>query len=191
MAVEKQAHGSREGDSAEADRRRAEGAAEGSREAERRLAGQEPDHEFGGSPTSRASLSLTVEESGTATITARGGNGIPKAIRVVDESGTLIAAYMGFALDDLSVAKSARSSVAGAIALSLDSTDEEDEAKAESPSGVIAGRTGEDVPVQVTPEEFRDRAVALFAGELIDLSRELRGTALRQAGQPAGGAPQT
>ncbi|MGK5638072.1 hypothetical protein ACSNOK_07095 [Streptomyces sp. URMC 126] len=174
---------------AEDDLKRAEGAAAGHLEAER-LAGkqrEEAKERSVSEGTRRAKLSLDGADSGVATLTARAGNGIPKAIRVVDESGSLIAAYIGFALDDLSVAKSARSAVAGAVALSLDSTDEQDEAKAESPGGVIVGQTGEDVTVRLTPEEFRDRTVTLFAGELIDLSRELRGSMLRDTSDPGSG----
>ncbi|MGK5548147.1 hypothetical protein ACSNOH_25955 [Streptomyces sp. URMC 127] len=189
MVVREQASASRDSDSAEADRAKAEGAAEGRLEAEhlagkklagKELAGNEPDNRFADPPTSRSVLSLSGAEEGVATLTARGGNAIPKGIRVVDESGTLIAAYIGFALDDLSVAKSARSAVAGALALSLDSTDEKDEAKAASPSGVIAGQVGEDIPVELTPGEFRDHAVTLFAGELIDVTRELRASGPRR-----------
>ncbi|MBC2879489.1 MULTISPECIES: hypothetical protein [Streptomyces] len=177
MAVNERSAG---GHDAEEERRRAEGSAEGRLEAER-LAGKEPDDRFANPRTTRAELSLSGAASGVATLTARGGNAIPKGIRVVDESGALIAAYIGLALDDLSVAKSARSSVAGALARALDGTDAEDEAKAESPAGVIVGRVGGDVPVRLTPEEFRNRAVDLFAGELIDLSQELRGAVHREA----------
>ncbi|WP_171169012.1 hypothetical protein [Streptomyces sp. I05A-00742] len=187
MTAEKHIPGTRGAKGAEADRRKAEGAAAGHLEAER-LAGKEPDDHFANPGTTRATLSLTGADHGVVTLTASGGNGIPKGIRVVDESGRLIAAYIGFGLDDVSVAKSARSSVAGALALSLDSTDEEDEAKAESPSGVIVGQAGEDVTVRLTPEEFRSRAVTLFAGELIDLSRELRGSVLREGEGTADGA---
>ncbi|MEV4442944.1 hypothetical protein AB0K09_28820 [Streptomyces sp. NPDC049577] len=185
MALRNRAPEDRGDDGAEADLRKAEGAAAGHLEAER-LAGKEPEDRSADQGPTRAVLSLTDAESGIATLTVRGGNGIPKGIRVVDESGTLIGAYIGLALDDLSVAKSARSAVAGALARSLDSTDEEDEAKAESPAGVIVGKVGEDVPVRLTPEEFRDRAVTLFAGELIDLSREIRGSTLREPGGAAG-----
>ncbi|MEV4436563.1 hypothetical protein [Streptomyces sp. NPDC049585] len=173
MTKKHQVPGIREAEGAEADRRAAEGGAQGRRAAER-LAGKESDDALADLRTTRAVLSLTGAESGIVTLTARGGNGIPKGIRVVDDSGTLIAAYIGFALDDLSVAKSARSAVAGALAGTLDTTDEEDEAKAEAPSGVIVGRVGDDVPLRLTPEEFRKRVVDLFAGELIDLSREIR-----------------
>ncbi|MER5786700.1 hypothetical protein ABT104_34110 [Streptomyces mobaraensis] len=188
MAVDERSAGGGEraagGRDAEEERRRAEGSAEGRLEAER-LGGKEPDDRFANPRTVRAELSLTGAASGVATLTARGGNAIPKGIRVVDESGTLVAAYIGFALDDLSVAKSARSSVAGALARALDGTDAEDEAKAESPAGVIVGRVGEDVPVRLTPEEFRNRAVDLFAGELLDLSRELRGAVHGEAADGA------
>ncbi|MEV4504635.1 hypothetical protein [Streptomyces klenkii] len=164
---------------AEADLRKDTGAAEGRREAER-LAGKEPDKRILGPRASRAALSLTGADDGIATLTARDGNAIPKAIRVVDASGTLIGAYIALALDDLSVAKSARSAVSAALAHSLDTTDRDDEAKAETPSGVITGRIGDDVVVERTPEEFRSRTVTLYAGELVDLSQELRGCALRK-----------
>ncbi|MBZ4321206.1 hypothetical protein [Streptomyces huiliensis] len=174
------------GHGAEDERRRAEGSAQGRLAAER-LAGEEPDDRFANPHTTRAELSLSGAEEGVATLTMRGGNGIPKGIRVVDGSGTLIAAYIGFALDDVSVAKSPRSAVAGALARSLDGTDARDEAKAESPSGVIVGRVGADVPVRLTPEEFRNSAVDLFASELIDLSQELRGGILRESDGAEGG----
>ncbi|MFI1972528.1 hypothetical protein BLA24_10735 [Streptomyces cinnamoneus] len=167
---------------AEEDRRKAEGAAEGQLEAER-LAGDEVDDRLAGPRSSRAVLSLTGADEGIATLTARDGNAIPKGIRVVDASGTLIAAYIALALDDLSVAKSARSAVTTALARSLDTTDHGDEAKAESPSGVITGQTGEDVPVELTPAEFRDRTVTLYASELIDLSREIRGSTTGPSGR--------
>ncbi|MEU8547726.1 hypothetical protein AB0C81_12125 [Streptomyces roseoverticillatus] len=188
MTVRKHTRAGHKAGSAEADRRKADGAAEGRLEAER-LARKQPDDQLTDTGASRAALSLADSEAGI-TLTARGGNAIPKGIRVVDGSGTLIAAYIGLALDDLSVAKSARSSVAGALALTLDDTDEVDEAKAESPSGVITGQTGEDVPVELTPGEFRNRAVSLFAGELINLSRELRasGSLTHQEKHLAGGA---
>ncbi|MGK5728018.1 hypothetical protein [Streptomyces sp. URMC 124] len=122
----------------------------------------------------RGALSLSQSEDGITTLTVSGGNAIAKGIRVVDDSGKVIAAYVGFCLDDLSVAKSMQSAVTGALAHSLDGISEEHAAKAEAPSGVIAGHAGPDTPVKLTPDEFREQVVATLAGEIIDLSRDLR-----------------
>ncbi|MFC5148372.1 hypothetical protein [Streptomyces aureoversilis] len=122
----------------------------------------------------RGTLSLTQSEDGVPTLTVSGGNAIAKGIRVVDDSGKVIAAYVGFCVDDLSVAKSMQSAVSGAVAHSLDGISERQAAKAEAPSGVITGHAGPDTPVKLTPDEFREQVVTTLATDLIDLSRDLR-----------------
>ncbi|MCA6091320.1 hypothetical protein LE181_03935 [Streptomyces sp. SCA3-4] len=122
----------------------------------------------------RGTLSLTQSEDGVPTLTVSGGNAIAKGIRVVDESGKLIAAYVGFSVDDISVAKSLPSAISGAVAHSLDDMSETQAAKVEAPSGVIVGHKGPDTPVKLSPGEFREQAVATLAGDLIDISRDLR-----------------
>lgn len=122
----------------------------------------------------RGTPALTQAEDGVWTLTVSDGNAIAKGIRVVDGSGKLIAAYVGFSIDDLSVAKSMQSSVAGAVAHSIDGITEEQTAKVETPSGVIVGQVGPDTPVKLSPDEFREQLVAALANDLIDLSRDLR-----------------
>ncbi|MFI9308690.1 hypothetical protein [Streptomyces triculaminicus] len=122
----------------------------------------------------RGTLALTQSPDGLPTLTVSGGNAIAKGIRVVDGSGKVVAAYVGFCVDDLSVAKSMQSAVAGAIAYSVDGISEEQTAKVEAPSGVIVGHVGPDAPVKLSPDEFRERVVTTLAKDLIDLSRDLR-----------------
>ncbi len=122
----------------------------------------------------RGTLSLTQSDDGLPTLTVSGGNAIAKGIRVVDESGKVIAAYVAFSLDDLSVAKPLQSAVSGAVAHSLDGISDEQAAKVEVPSGVIVGHEGPDTPVKLSPDEFREQAVATLEKGLVDLSRDLR-----------------
>ncbi|GHG52057.1 hypothetical protein [Streptomyces griseocarneus] len=122
----------------------------------------------------RGRLELTQSQDGIPTLTVSGGNAIAKGIRVVDESGKVVAAYVGFCVDDLSVAKSMHSAVSGAIAHSLDGISEKQAAKVEAPSGVIVGHVGPDTPVKLSPDEFREQVVITLTRELIDLSRDLR-----------------
>lgn len=121
-----------------------------------------------------ARLTLRQSEDGTPTLVVSDGNAIAKGIRVEDGSGKLLAAYVALSVDDLSVAKSMQSAVAGAVAHTIDGISERETAKAEAPSGVIAGQAGPDVPVKLSPDEFREQVVATLAGDLVDLSRDLR-----------------
>ncbi|MEU5418144.1 hypothetical protein ACH4UT_09395 [Streptomyces sp. NPDC020799] len=122
----------------------------------------------------RGEPALTQAEDGVWTLTVSDGNAIAKGIRVVDGSGKLIAAYVGFSVDDLSVAKSMQSSVAGAVAHTVDGISEEQTAKVEAPSGVIVGHVGPGTPVKLSPDEFREQLVTTLANDIIDLSRDLR-----------------
>ncbi|MFE0044618.1 hypothetical protein [Streptomyces albireticuli] len=121
-----------------------------------------------------AALTLRQAEDGTPTLTVSGGNAIAKGIRVEDEAGKLLAAYVALSVDDLSVAKSMQTAVAGAVAHTVDGISEKRAAKVEAPSGVIVGQAGPDTPVKLSPDEFREQVVATLANDLVDLSRDLR-----------------
>ncbi|ARZ66102.1 hypothetical protein M1P56_19405 [Streptomyces sp. HU2014] len=121
-----------------------------------------------------ARLTLKQSEDGTLTLTVSEGNAIAKGIRVEDEAGKLLAAYVALSVDDLSVAKSMQSAVSGAVAHTIDGISEKQAAKAEAPSGIIVGQAGPDTPVKLSPDEFREKVVATLANDLVDLSRDLR-----------------